>query len=133
MAFEGFEDLSLFIVNKLTESGWEQTTRSKESGVPEMVFNNGRMRTSIFQSIADKSLMLHLIDIDSGGYLRFDIGYNESIHPLIHILSEWQDRVSAENFHNMINEVATVFPETFAEPFEGDEDSPWERVIPRSH
>ncbi|WPB88835.1 hypothetical protein [Streptomyces malaysiensis] len=131
MSFEGFEDLSLSIVARLSGAGWEQTTRGKESGVPELVFNNGNMRLSIFQSIEGRSLMLGLIDIESGGYLRFDIEYGESISSLLGIFVQWQSGLSIDNFQEMINEIAVQFPETFAEPFEGDEDSPWPKVIPR--
>ncbi|MGW2776765.1 hypothetical protein ACWC4C_30415 [Streptomyces olivaceoviridis] len=132
MAFEGFEGISSIVIDGLSKAGWERTTRSEESGVPEFVFNNGKIRTSVFQSIADRSLMLTLVDVDSGGYLRFDIQYGGSISLLLRILIEWQEDVSMENFRDMVNEIALEFPETFAEPFDGDEDSPWQKVIPRS-
>ncbi|MEU1302534.1 hypothetical protein [Streptomyces shenzhenensis] len=132
MAFEGFEGVSSTIIDRLSKAGWEQTTRSEESGVPEFVFNNERMRASVFQSIEDRSLMLTLLDIGSGGYLRFDIRYGDSVSALLQILVEWQGDISVENFRDMVNEIALAIPETFAEPFEGDEDTPWQKVIPRS-
>jgi hypothetical protein len=131
MAFDGLDELSRTIVERLTREGWEQTTRSRESGVAESVHNNGDMRMSIFQSIEDRSLALTLVDIESGGSLRFDVEYGDSIARLLDILTAWQDRLSVDNFRDMMNEIASSFPETYAEPFEGDEDTPWEKVIPR--
>ncbi|MER6684614.1 hypothetical protein [Streptomyces olivaceoviridis] len=132
MLFEGFEGISSIVIDGLSKAGWERTTRSEESGVPEFVFNNGKIRISAFQSITDRSLILTLLDVDSGGYLRFDIQYGDSISLLLRILTTWQEDVSMGNFRDMVNEIALEFPETFAEPFDGDEDSPWQKVIPRS-
>ncbi|WP_405499319.1 hypothetical protein OG501_04405 [Streptomyces niveus] len=131
MAFEGFDEISQTIDRYLSAAGWEQTTRSRESNVPEFISNNGSMRTSIFQYIAERSLMLTLVDVENGGYRKFEVRYGDSIDSLLAILAVWQNHVSIENFNVMINEIAKEVPEILAEPLEGDEDTPWVRVVPR--
>ncbi|MEU1302592.1 hypothetical protein [Streptomyces shenzhenensis] len=132
MPFEGFDDVSRIIVARLSKAGWKQTTRSKESEVPEFYFTNSKFHTSAFQSIEGESLMLTIVDLESQGYQRFDIQYDESLSSLLSILVKWQNKVSVRNFLDMINEIAIAVPKILAEPFSGDEDTPWEKVIPRS-
>ncbi|WP_406117519.1 hypothetical protein [Streptomyces anulatus] len=132
MPFEGFDEISSTIIGYLTAAGWKQTTRSKESEVPEFVSNNGRMRTSIFQHISDRSLMLTLVDIESGDYLRFEVRYEDSVELLLGILAAWHQHVTIENFGIMINEIAKQVPEVLSEPIDGDVDTPWEKIVPEA-
>ncbi|WP_030705203.1 MULTISPECIES: hypothetical protein [unclassified Streptomyces] len=132
MPFEGFDEVSNTIIEYLTAAGWDRTTRSVESEVPEFVSSNGQMRTSIFQHLSDKSLTLTLIDIQSGGYRRFEVRYGDSIHSLLGILAAWHQHITPENFGIMVNEIAKEIPELLAEPQDGDVDTPWERVTPQA-
>jgi hypothetical protein len=130
--FDGFDRVSAVITARLAEAGWERTKRSKESEVPEFVFNNGMMRIAVFQEVDDPSVSLTLTDILEDSYLRLEVRYGSDPSELLCVLVEWQDSVSGRNFHEMVNSVARACPDTFAEPFEGDENAPWERVIPRT-
>ncbi|MEV8333843.1 hypothetical protein [Streptomyces niveus] len=131
MAFEGFEEISDTIGRYLSAADWKQTTRSIQSNVPEFNWTNESIRTSIFQHIAERSLTLTLTAIESGGYRKFEVRYGDSIDSLLAILVAWQNYVSIENIEVMINGIAKEVPEILAEPLEGDEDTPWEVIVPR--
>ncbi|MFF2011772.1 hypothetical protein ACFVWY_22205 [Streptomyces sp. NPDC058195] len=130
MTVEGFDAIYSLITDRLSGEDWRQTTRSKDSSVPEFVMENGCMRTVIFQIVDEKSLTLTLMNTEEDSYLRFEIGYENRVSTLLDILIRWGGSVTPESFHAMINEIAKEFPDTLAEPLEGDEDTPWLRVIP---
>lgn len=130
MPFEGFAEVSNTITEYLTAAGWQRTTRSRESEVPEFVTTNGRMRTSIFQSTDDKSLMLTLVDVATGTRLRFDVRYENSIGSLLGILAAWHEHLSIDNFGSMIRTMSLEVPGIYAEPAGLGPDSPWEQIYP---
>ncbi|MFD3524542.1 hypothetical protein [Streptomyces sp. NPDC058653] len=128
MAFEEFEEISRRIHTYLSAAGWEQTTRSRESNVPEFSCPNTEMSTTLFQHIRGKSVTLTFATRDA--HRRAEVSYGESIGLLLPLLVTWGRHLSVETLGLFLEEISKSVPEVLLEPLEGDADTEWEMILP---
>ncbi|MFD9869135.1 hypothetical protein ACFXI8_26805 [Streptomyces niveus] len=128
MAFEGFEDISGKMVRYLSAAGWEQTTQSRESEVPEFVCHGKEINTTVFQHLDGKSVRLTLQA--DGAYRRVEVAYGDSLDLLLPLLASWGPHLCTDFLLTFLKEIAKSVPEVLLQPLEGNEDTPWERILP---
>ncbi|MFI7277580.1 hypothetical protein [Streptomyces sp. NPDC049879] len=109
------------VVERLTGAGWELAEGAARLGRAALVHDNGRMAIEVERTFDERELSLHLLSPDGRAVTLFPV-YGDSLEGTLDAIVGFQDRVSPEDFHGMVEAVVVACPEVYLQ--EGEDDEP---------
>ncbi|MEV7656872.1 hypothetical protein AB0O39_22140 [Streptomyces anulatus] len=106
------------IISRLKSSGWIMAAGAETLGRAALTYENGRIVIELEQDNEQREMVLSLTSPDGRGVTVYPV-YGNSLESTLDVLVSFQDRITPENFQEMLMELVTACPEVYIQE---DED-----------
>ncbi len=106
----------------LLDSGWERTTAGQAFELAHMRYRNEYVNITTQHDWEDESLLIHVSDFGYTVGVRGVVSYQEGLEDFLTVLIAWQDRVTLENFDDLLRAFARNGHDAYR--LDGDDATP---------
>ncbi|WP_435599545.1 hypothetical protein [Streptomyces anulatus] len=108
------------IISRLKSSGWIMAAGAETLGRAALTHDNGRIVIELEQDNEQREMILSLTSPNGRGVTVYPV-YGNSLESTLDVLVSFQDRITPENFQEMIMELVTACPEVYIQEDEDGE------------
>jgi hypothetical protein len=108
------------IIERLKEAGWDMAPGAVTLDRAALIYDNSNMAIEVTQDHELRELLLTLTTPE-GGELTVFPAYGDHLEETLNAIVGFQDRINAENFHDMLRELVAACPEVYFQEGEDDE------------
>ncbi|MFG1951405.1 hypothetical protein [Micromonospora sp. NPDC048830] len=108
------------IIERLTSAGWKMAEGATILNRASLVYESEQLSLEVTQDDQYRELLLTLVSAD-GGELTVFPAYGERLDATLEAIIGFQDRISPDNFQDMLRELVAACPEVYFQTEEDDE------------
>lgn len=108
------------IVERLKLAGWDMAEGAVTLDRAALVYDNGQITIEVEQDYDRHELLLTLASPDGREITVYPV-YGDSLEATLDAIVSFQDRVTAENFQDILRELVVTCPEVYIQEDEDDE------------
>ncbi|MGW3567077.1 hypothetical protein ACWDSL_24955 [Streptomyces sp. NPDC000941] len=109
------------VLERLREAGWDMAEGASTLDLASLFYDNGRMVAEVEHHYERQELLLTLTSPDGRQVTVYPV-YGDSLETTLDAIVGFQDRVTPDNFQEMLGELVAACPEVYVQ--EGEDDEP---------
>ncbi|KAK1177591.1 hypothetical protein B7755_005055 [Streptomyces sp. NBS 14/10] len=109
------------VLERLREAGWDMAEGASTLDLASLFYDNGRMVAEVEHHYERQELLLTLTSPDGRQVTVYPV-YGDSLETTLDSIVGFQDRVTPDNFQEVLGELVAACPEVYVQ--EGEDDEP---------